>query len=59
MKPGPHQFEEDAFRNRLPMMHRDGWAGPRASSAMPFVWFCWDRSHRGPATLHRISWARS
>ena len=23
------------FRNRLPMMHRDGWAGPRASSPFP------------------------
>ena len=21
------------FRNRLPMMHRAGWAGPKASSA--------------------------
>jgi hypothetical protein len=44
------------FRNRLPMMHRDGWAGPRASSAMPFAWFVWDRNHQGPTTLDRISW---
>lgn len=44
------------FRNRLPMMHRDGWAGPRASSAMAFAWFVWERGHQGPATLNRISW---
>jgi hypothetical protein len=43
------------FRNRLPMMHRDGWDGPRASNAVAFGWFVWDREHRGPATLHRIS----
>jgi hypothetical protein len=47
------------FRNRLPFMHRDGWTGVRASSAIPFVWCCWDRDHRGPATFHRISWERS
>jgi hypothetical protein len=23
---------------------------------MAFAWFVWDRDHRGPATLHRISW---
>lgn len=44
------------FRNRLPMMHREGWTGPRASSATAFAWFIWDRSHRGPTELHRISW---
>jgi hypothetical protein len=43
------------FRKRLPMMHRDGWDGPRASSGIPFAWFVWDRSHRGPPTVHRIS----
>lgn len=44
------------FRNRLPMMHRDGWEGPKASSATPFAWFVWDRSHTGPTELRRISW---
>jgi hypothetical protein len=44
------------FRKRLPMMHRDGWTGPRASSAIPFAWFCWDRGYRGPTTIDRISW---
>jgi len=43
------------FRNRLPMMHRDGWAGPRASSAMPFAWFVWERERRGPIVVDRIS----
>jgi hypothetical protein len=42
------------FRNRLPFMHRDGWTGPRASSAIPFTWFCWDRAHRGPTIVDRI-----
>jgi hypothetical protein len=44
------------FRKRLPMMHRAGWNGPRASSAMAFAWFCWDRSHSSPTELRRISW---
>jgi hypothetical protein len=44
------------FRNRLPMMHRDGWDGPRASSSIAYAWFVWSRSHQGPATLNRISW---
>jgi hypothetical protein len=44
------------FRNRLPMMHRDGWKGRRASSAMAFAWLVWDRRHRGPTVLSRISW---
>lgn len=44
------------FRKRLPMMHRDGWTGPKASSGIAFAWFVWDRSHRGPTTIHRVSW---
>lgn len=44
------------FRNRLPMMHRDGWAGPKTTSTTAFAWFVWDRSHRGPTAMHRISW---
>jgi len=46
------------FRNRIPFMHRDNWNGPTATSAIPYAWFCWDRSHCGPATVHRISWGR-
>jgi hypothetical protein len=48
------------FRNRLAMMHRHGWAGPKASSSIPFAWFVWSRDHDGsPATLRRISWRRT
>jgi hypothetical protein len=47
------------FRNRLPMLHRDGWTGNRASSSIAFAWFVWDRSHSGPATIDRISWVPS
>ena len=44
------------FRNRLPMMHRAGWQGPRASSSTPFAWLVWDAEHHGPTALHKISW---
>jgi len=47
------------FRNRLPMMHRDGWRGRKASSAMAFAWMVWDWSHQGPTALSRISWEES
>ena len=47
------------FRNRLPMMHRDQWQGPKASSATPFAWYCWDRAHIGAPTINRISWERA
>lgn len=30
------------FTRRLPMMHRDGWDGPEASSRMNTAWFVWD-----------------
>jgi Protein of unknown function (DUF3102) len=44
------------FKRRLPMMQRDGWAGPRASSAVAFAWFVWDSEHRGPAIIDHIIW---
>jgi hypothetical protein len=44
------------FRRRLPMMHRHGWNGPRASSAIPFAWFVWDAAHRGKTEIDRIGW---
>lgn len=47
------------FANRLPMMHRDGWDGPKASSATPFCWFVWDRHHRGPTQLRRLTWGNA
>jgi hypothetical protein len=46
------------FGNRLPMMHRDGWDGPRASSAHDHAWFCWDSNQTGPATVDQILWVR-
>jgi hypothetical protein len=44
------------FRNRLPMMHRKNWDGPKASSAMPFAWFVWQKDYTGPTIIDRISW---
>jgi hypothetical protein len=46
------------FRKRLPMMHRDQWAGKKANSGMAFAWFLWNRDHAGPTTIHRLSWER-
>jgi hypothetical protein len=46
------------FRARLPMMHRQNWAGKKANSGMAFAWFVWDRSWKGPTELRRISWER-
>jgi hypothetical protein len=44
------------FRNRLPMMSRDGWNGPIATSSICFAWYVWTWDHKGPPMLHRISW---
>jgi hypothetical protein len=44
------------FANRLPMIHRDGWSGPRASSATDYAWFCWERDHKGSAIVDQILW---
>lgn len=44
------------FRKRLPMMHRAGWEGRKSNSGMAFAWFVWDRAHKGPTELHRVSW---
>jgi hypothetical protein len=44
------------FANRLPMMHRDGWEGPKARSAFAFAWFVWEVGHQGRAEVQRISW---
>lgn len=46
------------FRKRLPMMHRKGWEGRKANSAMAFAWFVWVRGSRCPTEVHRISWDR-
>lgn len=44
------------FRERLPMMHREGWTGPKATNPTAYAWFVWSWYHRGPWTGHRISW---
>lgn len=44
------------FRNRLPLMHRDGWAGKRSTNSQAFAWFVWDAKRGGPTALHRLSW---
>ena len=45
------------FRKRLPMMHRGGWEGRKANSAMAFAWFVLGpRACRGPTSIDRISW---
>ena len=46
------------FRKRLPMMHRDQWAGRKANSGMAFAWFLWIRNYIGPTFVDRISWER-
>jgi hypothetical protein len=45
------------FRNRVRMMHRANWDGPRISAgSLAFAWFCWSRGHAGDAVIRRISW---
>jgi hypothetical protein len=56
---GGHLARVLVFKNRLPLMHRDGWDGPKSTNTMAFAWFVWDRSHCGATTLHRISWERA
>lgn len=42
------------FRSRLPMMHRDGWDGPRKGSQTDFAWFVWERGYDGPPEVRRL-----
>lgn len=48
------------FTRRLPMMHRDGWDGPQASSSMNTGWFVWeaddDGRYAGPTKINRVDW---
>lgn len=53
---GGHLARVHVFRNRLPMMHRDGWEGPKISNPTAFAWFVWDRNHGAPTELRRLSW---
>jgi hypothetical protein len=47
------------FKDRLPFMHRDKWAGPKSTSQKAFCWFVFERGHKGLPTVNRISWRRS
>ena len=51
------------FSRRLPMMHRDGWDGPEASSRMNTAWFVWEWrevdgevGYGGPTEMLRVDW---
>jgi hypothetical protein len=44
------------FRERLPLMHREGWTGNRSTNTVAFAWFIFDGDHNGQTTIHRISW---
>ncbi|MEM9584806.1 MAG: class I SAM-dependent methyltransferase [Pseudomonadota bacterium] len=47
---------------RLPMMHRDGWYGPKKSNAaQPFAWFVFDRDlpENHQKTFRRVSWRQA
>lgn len=44
------------FRNRLPMMHRDGWKGRKSQSTKCYAWFVWQRGWSRRPEVQRISW---
>ena len=49
-------------RERLPMMHRDGWDGPKIGNAgAPFAWFVFERRPLLPGAfiVRRMSWRDS
>jgi hypothetical protein len=51
-----------AGKERLPQMHREGWAGNRQSnSGAPFAWFVFRPATRGfaPIAFRRMSWRDS
>lgn len=56
---GGHLARVHVFKNRLPMLHRDGWTGNKVSNPTAFAWFVWDREHQGPTELHRLSWEQA
>lgn len=44
------------FSQRLPMMHRDGWTGPRSTSTTAFAWFIFNRDCKRLPTINWIRW---
>ncbi|CDZ43228.1 Mlr8507 protein [Neorhizobium galegae bv. officinalis] len=49
------------FKRRLPMMHREGYEGPKSSSRMNTAWFVWERQEDGSygdtTVIRRVDWA--
>jgi hypothetical protein len=41
---------------RLPMTHRFGWNGPKASSNVSYAWFVWDSREPANDDRPRIEW---
>jgi len=52
-----HLARVHLFRNRLPMMHRKDWAGPKTTSMVAFAWFVWLRGHADGIRLDRVTWS--
>lgn len=51
------------FTRRLPMMHRDGWDGNKASSQMNTAWFIWEQNEDGSygsgfPQIIRVDWEK-
>lgn len=50
------------FSRRLPMMHRDGWDGPKAGSSMNTAWFVWELQEDGTygdtTVISRVDWEK-
>ncbi len=51
-----HLARVHVFSRRLPMMHREGWQGKKATSAMDYAWFIFERGHSAPAQIQSIDW---
>ena len=43
---------------RLPMMHRQGWTGPKAGSNTAYAWFVWDRNANQKNINGRFNWKK-
>lgn len=43
---------------RLPMMHRDGWMGPVATSTVDHAWFVFDQSYEGEPVIRWFDWKK-
>ncbi len=56
---GGHLARVHIFKNRLPLLHRDGWTGPKSTNTVAFAWMVWDRNHSGSTIISRIMWRRS